>query len=71
MIVKAKVKTGKNEFSITKGGVWTINVKSEPKNNEANLEIIRELSKKYNSVRIIKGLKSKEKIIELEQNKKP
>lgn len=65
MIIKAKIKTGKDKFSITEGDVWLINVKSRPENNEANKEIIKELSKRYSSVRIIKGLKSKEKLIEV------
>lgn len=61
MIIKARIKAGKDKFSVVEGDVWLINVKSIPENNEANKEIINELSKKYSSVRIIKGLKSKEK----------
>jgi len=65
MIIKAKVRTNQNKFSIIEGDVWIINVKAVAENNKANLEIIKELSKKYSSVRILKGAKSKEKIIEI------
>lgn len=68
MIIKARVKTGRDKFSVVakkESDFWQINVKSRPENNKANMEIIKELSKEYSSVKILKGLKSKEKVIEL------
>lgn len=65
MIVNAKIKTGQRHFEIQKGEIWAISVKAQPKNNQANFEIIKELSKTYKKVRIIRGLKSSRKIIEL------
>ena len=46
---------------------YIIEVKGKPINNKVNLELIKFLSKKYKTtnIRIIKGLKSKEKIIEI------
>jgi len=68
MLINAAVKTRQKRFSIEKhGNNWKISVKSEPENNKANMEIIKELSKAYKSVKIVKGLKSKNKKILLEQ----
>lgn len=66
MIINAKVKTNQKEFSVIKNGVWAINCTSPAEKNQANIEIIKELSKHYKKVRILKGLKSKEKVIEVE-----
>ena len=66
MIINAKVKTNQSKFSIEKGEVWIISCKAPGEKNKANIEIIKELSKKYKKVRIIKGLKSRKKIIEVE-----
>jgi uncharacterized protein YggU (UPF0235/DUF167 family) len=65
MLILAKIKTGKAKFSVKKGKIWEICVKSKPERNQANLEIVRELSKQYKSVRIIKGAKSRTKLIEI------
>ena len=63
MLIHAKIKTRQKKFSLEKGKVWTIAVKSPPEKGMANTEIIRELSKKYREVRIIRGLGSKKKVI--------
>jgi len=46
-----------------------IGVTSRPENNKANLEIIKRLAKHFKlphqSVRIIKGLKSRKKLVEI------
>ena len=63
MIIKAKIKPNSKEFKIVKGKEWTIYVKSKPEQNKANLEIIKELSKKYGSCKIIRGKNSKNKTI--------
>jgi len=67
MIVNVKVKPNQKSFGIKKTDDtnWIISVKSSPEKNQANQEIIKELLKVYDSVRIIKGLKSKNKIIEI------
>jgi len=66
MIINAKVKTNQPKFSLKKGEVWIISCTSPAESNKANIEIIKELSKQYKKVRIVKGLKSKKKIIEVE-----
>ena len=66
MIIKAKIKTNSKEFKIIKKkNEWIIYVKSKPEQNKANLEIIKEISKKYERCKIIKGLKSKNKLLEI------
>jgi len=46
---------------------YIIEVKGKPINNEVNLELIKFLSKKYKTtdIKIIKGLKSREKVIDI------
>lgn len=66
MHIKVKTNAKKSEI-IEDNGFYRVNVKSPPENNKANLEIIKLFSKKFNKkVKIIKGLKSKEKILKLE-----
>jgi uncharacterized protein (TIGR00251 family) len=69
MIIQAKVKTNQKEFSVKKNSTWLISVKSPPEKGMANNEIVRELSKTYENVKIIKGLKSKKKLISLGNSK--
>ena len=46
---------------------YRVNIKAKPEDNKANIEVIKFLSKFFKKrARIIKGLKSKEKIIKLE-----
>ncbi len=65
MIIQAKVKTNQPEFSIIKKSEqeWSISVKSSPEQNKANMEIIKNLKKTYKTVKILKGVKSKNKQI--------
>lgn len=66
MIIKAKVKPNSPKFEIIdKGEYFQINVTSEPEKGKANLEIVKELSKIYGKCKIIRGLKSRNKIIEI------
>jgi len=70
MLINAKIKTGQKKFRIEKNAnseKWTISVRSEPKDNKANLEIIKEMSKIYKNVRIIRGKTSKNKTILVEK----
>ena len=69
MIIKARIKTNQKKFSVIKGNEkWTIYVKATPEKNMANLEIVRELSKTYGNARILRGLKSREKVIEIRKS---
>jgi len=66
--LKIKVKTRQKETKIISQSEDEIilAVKSPPEKNKANLEIIKFLSKHFKiKVRIIKGLKSKNKLIDL------
>ena len=65
MIVKAKIRTNQRSFSVVKGDVWLISLKSLPEKNMANQELVKELSKIYKKVRIVSGLRSKNKVLEL------
>ena len=63
------VKVNKNKTEIVKiqDNIYYVNVKGKAVNNEANIEILKffsKLSKKR--VKIIKGLKSKRKILSVE-----
>ncbi len=66
MIISAKVKANQKKFSIErKGDVWLISVKSPAEKNKANFEIVKELSKIYGSAKIVAGLKSNKKKIDV------
>ena len=65
MRIEVKVKTNQPKFSVKRNGTWLISCTSPAEKNKANMEIIKELSKHYKKVRILKGLKSKKKVIEL------
>ncbi|MDP2672421.1 MAG: DUF167 domain-containing protein [Nanoarchaeota archaeon] len=64
--LKIRVKTGKLKTEIVKeeGGVLIVNVRGKPIDNEANKEIIKFFSKLTGKrIRIVKGLKSKNKVL--------
>ncbi|MDP3916916.1 MAG: DUF167 domain-containing protein [Nanoarchaeota archaeon] len=66
MIINIVVKrTGCKKTEIIKdNGILEMNVKGRPENGEANMEIIKFLSKKYKcSAKIVRGLKSRKKMI--------
>jgi uncharacterized protein (TIGR00251 family) len=67
MILEITVVPKSKRFSIIKkDGKIKIHLKSAPEQNKANLELLKELSKVFNcQVRIISGLKSKAKKLEL------
>ena len=60
-------RTGCKKTEIIKeNGIFELNVKGRPEAGEANLEIIKFFSRKFKSpAKIVKGLKSKRKIIEV------
>ncbi|MBS3053932.1 MAG: DUF167 domain-containing protein [Candidatus Aenigmarchaeota archaeon] len=64
MIVNCIVKKG-SAFRVEKGAVWTICVTEPAENNRANRQIIKELSREYPSVRILRGASSRKKTLEL------
>lgn len=69
--MKVVVKPNKKQTRIIsynkETNTYIIEVKGRPINNEVNLELLKFLSKyfKTNKIRISKGLKSREKIIEI------
>ena len=65
MIIKVKVKPGSKEFKIKKGEVWEIFLKSQAKDNKANLELIKEMKKRFGQCRILKGKTSRIKLLEI------
>ena len=66
MLVEAKVHTNSKKFRVElEGDTFVIHTKSPPENNRANSEIIRELTKRYGSCRIVRGKTSKQKLLEI------
>src|SRR3989338_4963645 len=67
-IFNAKVKPNSPEFTISKfSETVVICTENQPENNKANLEIVKELSRIFGkNVRILRGLKSKNKTIMIE-----
>jgi uncharacterized protein (TIGR00251 family) len=65
LVFEARIKPNSGKFAICeKSGLVTIEVTSPPKENKANMEIIRELKRVFSqNVRILKGLSSREKLI--------
>ncbi len=56
----------KTEIIKEKDGIIFLNIRGKAENNEANNEIVRFFSKKFGkNVKIVKGLKSKKKVIKI------
>ena len=67
MIIKVRVKTNtKEEIEKISDSEYKVSLKEKPKNNKANIALLK-IMKKYfkKDVKIIKGLKSKDKILEV------
>lgn len=67
-ILKVKVKTGaaKNGVLGWDKDVLRIAVKAQPEKGKANIEIIKFFKKKFDkNVKIVKGLKSKDKVLKV------
>ena len=63
--VRVKTNCSRNNF-IIKEGKHFLELNAKPKNNEANLELIKFFSKEFKiKVRIIKGFKSRTKLIDV------
>jgi uncharacterized protein (TIGR00251 family) len=67
MIADVVVSPGSKRFSISlKDGALRISLRSRPENNKANIELVKGLSAAIGApVRIVSGLKSKRKKIEI------
>lgn len=62
--VKVKVNCGKNKLVIN-DDKYFVELNAKPKNNEANIELIKFLSKEFKKkLRIVRGFKSKLKLID-------
>ncbi|HDD45899.1 MAG TPA: DUF167 domain-containing protein [Candidatus Aenigmarchaeota archaeon] len=66
-VIKVVVKPNASKFAIKKkDNYYIVSVKSVAENGKANMELIRELRKFFGRrVRIIRGVKSRKKIIEI------
>ncbi|HLD15238.1 MAG TPA: DUF167 domain-containing protein [Candidatus Nanoarchaeia archaeon] len=68
MKIEVKVKTNKRESKIVshEGNVFYVELNAKAKENEANIELIKLLSKHFKKpVLFVSGLKSKKKILEI------
>ncbi|MFH1238402.1 MAG: DUF167 domain-containing protein [archaeon] len=66
--IKVQPNSGRQEIKQISENEYKIFLKKSPEDNKANEELIKLLSKKFNSkVNIIKGRTSKRKVIELNQ----
>ncbi len=69
ILVKVKVKAGKEMVEKTKAGNYLVFTKEAPEKGKANQAVFRLLAKYFNKpldcVSIVKGRKSKQKVIEI------
>jgi len=64
--IKVKPNSGKQELVKISKDEYVIRLKKPAEDNKANLELVKLLKKQgFESIKIIKGLKSREKIIEI------
>ena len=65
VLIEVKVKPNSKRFAFfEKNGQLILEVVSPPKEGKANLEIVKELKRMFGKdVKIVKGLKSREKVI--------
>ena len=63
--IKVKANSKKNEI-VDLGDYYKVEVKNPAEDNKANIEIVKIFKKKFGKdVRIVKGLKSKEKVLKI------
>jgi len=72
MIIKLKVKPGKQEEKIElNGGEYEVHLKERAEKGKANVALIKLLAKHFNTssanVKILRGLTSKNKVIEIKK----
>lgn len=66
MLIAVKVKTGAKKFGIVlKDGILRISLTEPAENNRANTELVKETTKLFGCCKIIRGMKSKTKTLEL------
>lgn len=68
-VIRVKVRTNcpKTEIIENEGNFYKVNVRAAPEKGEANLEIVKFFSKLFKKeVRIVKGFKSKEKVLRVD-----
>ena len=65
--MEIRVKTNSKKQEIKKfGSGYVVSLKNLPENNKANIELLKLLKKMFNKeVKIIKGLRSKDKVVEI------
>lgn len=68
-LVKIKPRSSKNEIKIIDAGNLVVYTTKSPLHNEANIALIEQLSQKFkiskSKIKIISGLKSRNKIVEI------
>lgn len=66
MLVAVKVKPGAKKFEIAqKNGILLISLTEPAENNKANIELVKEMTRVYGKCRIVRGLKSRTKVLEI------
>jgi len=66
MLITVKVRTGSKKFEIAmKDGILHVSLTELAENNRANIELVKEMTKTFGSCRILRGLKSRIKVLEL------
>jgi len=66
MLITVKVKTNSKKFAIAaKGGILRISLTEPAENGRANAELVKEMAKRFGSCRILRGMKSGRKTLEL------
>lgn len=64
--VKVNAGSGKQEIIKIKDNEYKISLREKAENNKANIELIKLLKKYFKKeIRIIKGLKSRNKVVEI------
>lgn len=64
--IKVNTKSGKQEIKKIDEYNYRISLKSKPEENKANIELIKLLKKHFGKdIKIIKGLKNRNKIVEI------
>jgi len=64
MIIKIRVHTNSKRVKVIKGDVWDIYLKNEAKNGKANEELLK-LLREFGKPKIIRGFKSRNKIVQI------
>ncbi|MFH1237677.1 MAG: DUF167 domain-containing protein [Candidatus Aenigmatarchaeota archaeon] len=73
VLIEVRVRTNSNRFALTrKEGRLVLEVTSQPREGEANAEIVKGLKRLFgHDVEIVHGLKGKDKVILIKNSKMP